>query len=423
VIYTATIVDRVVLFVRSLDEGAIDRVTDEEARALPDDELPTFSVLVPAYHEPEVIHHLLRAVGGLEYPADKLQVMLLLEADDEATIAAATSVDMGIAVDIVSVPAAEPRTKPKALNYGLQHATSDIITVYDAEDVPEPLQLRRAAVVFSRHGEAVACVQGQLSFSNVHQNVITRWFTLEYAVWFSLFLPGLVAIGAPVPLGGTSNHFRRSVLDELEAWDPYNVTEDADLGVRMHRRGHRTRVMESVTLEEANSDFVNWVKQRSRWYKGYLQTWIVNMRHPRQLLRELGLSGFVRFNLFVGGTPALAVLNPLFWSLTILWFADTPHLIKELFPAPVFYLGLLCWAFGNFTIAYLWIIATRLTKRSDLLVAAILVPIYWVMMAVAAIKALVQLVINPSYWEKTTHGLGDDHEGVVDRSPLRDVSL
>jgi cellulose synthase/poly-beta-1,6-N-acetylglucosamine synthase-like glycosyltransferase len=405
VVYAATIVDRVVLYVRSADERAIDVVSEEEARAVPDEDLPTFTILVPAYREPEVIQHLLRSLGEIDYPAEKLEVKLLLEADDHATIAAATDVELGLEVDVILVPAAEPRTKPKALNYGLQLATGDIISIYDAEDAPEALQLRRAAVVLARHGEQVACVQAQLSYSNVHQNVITRWFTLEYAVWFALFLPGLVASGAPVPLGGTSNHFRRSVLDRLGAWDPFNVTEDADLGIRMHRQGYRTRVVKSVTYEEANSDFVNWVKQRSRWYKGYLQTVIVHLRRPRQLWRELGPRGFARFFLFVGGTPALALLNPVFWTLTILWFADRPHLIRAIFPAPVFYLGLLCWAFGNFTIAYLWIVATRLTGRTDLLFAALLAPLYWVMMSVAAVKALVQLVVVPSYWEKTTHGL------------------
>jgi cellulose synthase/poly-beta-1,6-N-acetylglucosamine synthase-like glycosyltransferase len=409
--YAATVIERVILYKRSLDDNAIDVVSDEEALALPDSELPTFSVMIPAYHEREVVEHLLRAVGGLDFPRDKLQVMLLLEEDDQETIDAASAVDLDFDVDLVTVPPAEPRTKPKALNYGLQLATGEIVTVYDAEDVPEPLQLRRAAVILQRYGDELACVQAQLSYSNTHQNIITKWFTLEYAIWFSLFLPGLVSSGAPVPLGGTSNHFRRAKLVELGAWDPYNVTEDADLGIRMHRKGYRTRVVQSVTLEEGNSDFVNWVKQRSRWYKGYLQTWIVNLRRPVELFRELGAKDFLRFNLFVGGTPLLGLLNPIFWALTILWFTAKPHFIKLLFPAPVFYVGLLCWAFGNFTIAYLWLIATRLTKRTDLLVAALLVPIYWVMMSVAAVKALVQLVLNPSYWEKTVHGLDARHRG------------
>jgi cellulose synthase/poly-beta-1,6-N-acetylglucosamine synthase-like glycosyltransferase len=404
-VYVFSVLERVVLYRRSLDPGAVDVVSDEEALAFPEAELPSFTVLIPAYRERQVVEHLLRAVSQLDYPRDKLEVKLVLEADDEETIDAASSVEVSMEFDLVLVPVAEPRTKPKALNYALQLAHGDIITVYDAEDVPEPLQLRRAAVVLARYGDDVACVQAQLSYSNVHQNLITKWFTLEYAIWFALFLPGLVSSGAPVPLGGTSNHFRRCVLLELGAWDPYNVTEDADLGVRMHRRGFRTRVVESVTHEEANSDFVNWVKQRSRWYKGYLQTAIVNLRRPRRLLHDLGIKDFLRFNLFVGGTPVLGLLNPVFWIMTLLWFTAKPPVIKELFPAPVFYVGLLCWAFGNFTMAYLWLIGTRLTKHTDLLVTALLVPLYWVMMSVAAVKGLVQLVISPSYWEKTMHGL------------------
>ena len=201
------------------------------------------------------------------------------------------------------VPPAEPRTKPKALNFGLTLARGQLIAVYDAEDDPESLQLRRAVVAMRRLGPEVGCLQAKLSYNNPEQNLITRWFTLEYAMWFTFFLPGLASMGAPIPLGGTSNHFRRGVLRALGGWDPYNVTEDADLGIRMYREGYRVRVLESNTLEEANSDFVNWVKQRSRWYKGYLQTFLVHMRSPRQLRREMGWKGTAHFCVFVGGTP------------------------------------------------------------------------------------------------------------------------
>jgi cellulose synthase/poly-beta-1,6-N-acetylglucosamine synthase-like glycosyltransferase len=195
------------------------------------------------------------------------------------------------------------------------------------------------------------------------------------------------------------------VLESLGGWDPHNVTEDADLGIRLHREGYSVRVLESITLEEANSDFVNWVKQRSRWYKGYLQTWLVHMRSPRVLWRELGPMGFVQFNLFVGGTPMLAVLNPVFWVMTLVWFIGHPAIIKAIFPAPVFYVGLVCWSFGNFAIAYLTILTCRVMKRVELLWAALLVPLYWSMMSIAATKAVIQLVRTPNFWEKTAHGL------------------
>jgi len=405
VLYIAMTLNRIVLFVRARRPGNEEIVTDEEARAVPDHLLPVYTILVPAYREPEVIQHLVHNLGRLEYPTDRLDIKLLLEEDDLETIDVVRHMDVGDHMEVIVVPPAEPRTKPKALNYALPASRGDIVTIYDAEDEPDPLQLRRAAVALARLGPEVACLQAKLSFANVGQNIITKWFTIEYAMWFSLFLPGLVDLGAPLPLGGTSNHFRRHVLLELHGWDPFNVTEDADLGVRLGRLGYRCGVLDSTTLEEANSDFINWVKQRSRWYKGYLQTLIVHLRQPRLLIKQAGLGGALEFALFVGGTPLLAVLNPIFWLMTIVWFVATPHVIKQLFPAPLFYAGTACWIIGNFLVCYLTILTCRLTKRQDLLIAAILVPAYWVMMSLAAVKAFWQLVATPTFWEKTTHGL------------------
>jgi cellulose synthase/poly-beta-1,6-N-acetylglucosamine synthase-like glycosyltransferase len=224
-------------------------------------------------------------------------------------------------------------------------------------------------------------------------------------MWFSQLLPGLVQVDAPVPLGGTSNHFRRERLVEVGAWDPFNVTEDADLGIRLHRAGYRTAVMESTTLEEANSDFVNRVKQRSRWYKGYLQTWLVHMRRPRRLWHELGPGAFLRFNLFVGGTPLLALLNPVFWIMCIVWFVGHPGFVLHLFPAPVYYASLACWLGGNFVFTYMCVLTALELDQTDLAIASLFTPLYWVMMSVAGAKALMQLAFAPSYWEKTHHGL------------------
>jgi cellulose synthase/poly-beta-1,6-N-acetylglucosamine synthase-like glycosyltransferase len=404
-VYIAVTLNRLLLFIRAGRTHTIFAVSDDEARAVPDDELPVYSILVPAYREPDVIAALLAGLDRLEYPRDKLDVKVVLEEDDAETIAAVEAARPADYVTVVLVPPGEPRTKPKALNYALPLCRGEVVTIYDAEDTPEPLQLRRAVCTLARAGEDTVCVQAKLSFRNVDQNLITKWFTIEYAMWFAMFLPGLVSLGAPLPLGGTSNHFRRQVLEELGAWDPYNVTEDADLGLRLARRGYRCGVLESTTLEESNSDFINWVKQRSRWYKGYLQTSVVHLRHPVLLYQQLGFTGFAEVLLFVLGTPLLAGLNPLFWLMTGLWFTGHPHIIKDLFPAPLFYPALLCWIFGNFLVAYLTILTCRAMGRADLLFAALLVPIYWVMMAVAAIKAGWQLVASPAFWEKTAHGL------------------
>ena len=402
--YVLTMADRLLIFKKGLSSRPIE-ITDEQARAVADDDLPPYTILVPAYNEPEVVGDLIGAMAALEYPPDKLQVLLLLEADDDVTIAAAQSCAESDRITIVLVPPADPRTKPKACNYGLHFATGDIVTIYDAEDLPEPLQLRRVVAAFRQLPDDVACVQAKLVYHNGHQNLLTAWFTAEYGLWFGYLLPGMMGSTSPIPLGGTSNHLRRSVLEEIGAWDPFNVTEDADLGLRIASSGFHTAVIDSATLEEANSDPINWVRQRSRWYKGYLQTWLVQIREPGKLLRTIGLRSFIRFNLVLAGTPIIAVLNLVFWLITVLWFLGQPAVVGAVFPWYIYFPALVALIFGNGATLYMNLIALREDDRSDLLVAALTVPAFWVMMSVAAAKGCYQLIRNPSYWEKTFHGL------------------
>ncbi len=392
-------------------------IDDAQTLMFDDNKLPTFSVLVPAYDEPEVLDVLLDHLEALDYPRDRLEILLVLEADDDATLDAVAEYDLPEHFSIIEVPPCEPRTKPKACNYALQFCSGDIVTIFDAEDRPEPLQLRRVAVGFRRSGDDVACIQCELSFYNGDENLITRWFLIDYRVWFTQFLPGLAASNTPIPLGGTSNHVRRDVLVEVGGWDPFNVTEDADLGVRLHRRGYRVGLVDSVTYEEANTDFINWVKQRSRWYKGYLQTWLVHMRNPRLLVREAGVGGFLRFNLFVGGTPVLAALNPMMWAMLVLWFVIEPSWIEAIMPGPVYFVGLATWIFGNFAFYYLNLAAAYDAERRQVFRAALLLPLYWVMMSLAATKAMWQLFVNPTYWEKTAHGLSTVSQSAHHGSP------
>lgn len=403
--YVWTLVDRLILFYRGLDGRSIVTVTDEDALAADDAALPSYTILVPAFHEPEVIATVIANMAEFRYPADKLQVLLLLEADDDATLTAARDVDAPDWVSIVEVPPAPPRTKPKACNFGLHFATGEIVTIYDAEDRPDPLQLRRAAVAFHRLPPETACVQARLAFHNGSQNLLTAWFTADYALWFGFILPGLMRGDAPIPLGGTSNHLRRTVLDRIGAWDPFNVTEDADLGVRIAESGYRTAVLDSVTWEEANSDPINWIRQRSRWYKGYLQTWLVHMRRPRHLWRELGPRSFARFTTLLAGTPLIACLNMLFWLITLAWLLGQPDAIHDQFPPYVYFPALFCLVVGNTAVMYMNLVACRESRLTTLLLAAVTSPLYWILMSIAAIKGTYQLIVKPSYWEKTFHGL------------------
>ncbi|MEX0768012.1 MAG: glycosyltransferase family 2 protein [Microthrixaceae bacterium] len=404
-LYLITLAHRVCLVRIGLSSDASIQVADEDALAVADEDLPIYTLLVPAYGEPEVLPDLVRALERIDYPRDRLDVKLLLEVNDEKTIAAARSIETDLPIDVLLLPAGEPQTKPRALNYGLYFSRGSIITIYDAEDHPDPLQLRRAVVAFSRVDDDVACLQAKLSFYGGTTNLLTRWFTAEYATWFSLYLPGLASTKSPIPLGGTSNHFLREALEDVGCWDAYNVTEDCDLGIRLQRKGYRVGILDSATMEEPNVDVVMWVKQRSRWYKGYLQTWLIGMRDPRGMVRDLGWAGMGHFCLFVGSTPVLAVLNLFFWSMTLLWLVTKAAFIQALFPGVLYYLAIFAWFVGNVVIVYLSLLTLRAMNKPEFLVSALLSPLYWIVMSIAALRAAVQLVTDPSHWEKTAHGL------------------
>ncbi len=380
-------------------------VSDAEVASLRDEDLPVYTILIPVYKEADVLPKVLESVGRLDYPSAKLDVKVLMEADDADTVDAFRRMALPPHVHGIIVPAAYPRTKPKACNFGLMHAIGDHVVIYDAEDVPEPDQLKRVVAAYRKVRSDVACVQAKLNYYNPRQNVLTRWFTIEYSMWFDLFLPGLTASDAPIPLGGTSNHFKRAALVEAGAWDPYNVTEDADLGVRLYKRGYKTAIVDSTTYEEATSEISNWIRQRSRWTKGYIQTWLVHMRHPVRLASELGLRGFLSFQLVVAGKVLTLLVNPLYWALTVLWFATKWRLIQTLYPGALFYAAAVSLYLGNFVFVYLNAAGAMRRRYYDLVKYALLCPLYWVLMSVGAWKGAVQLFHRPHFWEKTVHGL------------------
>jgi len=380
-------------------------ISDEEVAALDDRDLPVYSILIPVYKEAEVLPDLLEALNNLDYPATKLDIQVLMEADDLDTVEAYRQLNLPSHFKGIVVPTAQPKTKPKACNYGLIHARGEYVVIFDAEDLPEPDQLKKVLVVYSKVPPETVCVQAKLNYYNRRQNLLTSWFTAEYSMWFDLFLPGLDASGAPIPLGGTSNHFKRDALVEVGAWDPYNVTEDADLGLRLYKRGYKTATVDSTTFEEANSEIYNWIRQRSRWHKGYIQTWLVHMRHPLKLIKDIGLKPFLSFQLVVGGTFFAALLNPVYWTLTALWFLTQWGLIQEIFPGSVFYLGATCLYLGNFVFTYMNVAGAMRRQYYGMVKHALLSPLYWGLMSVGAWRGFLQLIRKPHFWEKTVHGL------------------
>ncbi len=386
---------------------AVRRADTRRDDRIPDHELPVYTVLVPVFGEANVVGDLVEHLGRLDYPQEKLEILLLLEEDDEETIAAARAARPPSMVKFVIVPRGKPQTKPRACNLGLVFARGEFLVIYDAEDIPEPGQLREAVSAFRNSGPELACVQARLNYYNAHENLLTRMFTLEYSWWFDYMLPGLDRLRLPIPLGGTSNHFRTSVLRELGGWDAWNVTEDADLGLRANAKGYTVGVIASTTFEEACGRYRPWIKQRTRWIKGYMQTALVHSRQPLRSLAAAGPRGALGLGLLVAGTPLTFLASPVMWVITAMSFA--PALWgagpADLLPGPFELVALANLVIGNLFMIALNALAVGRRRILGLLPFALLNPVYWILHSIAAWRALGQLAFNPFVWEKTPHGL------------------
>ncbi len=375
-------------------------------------ELPTYSIIVPLYHEAENVAALLASLAMLDYPKHKLDIKLVLEADDESTIRTAINLRPSYQFDIIRVPPSEPRTKPKACNYALAFARGDIITIYDVEDRPDPEQLRTVAHLFDALPTEVSCVQAKLRYDNAHENLLTRCFDIEYAILFEHLLLGLERLRMPIPLGGTSNHVNAERLREVGDWDPFNVTEDADLGMRLAALGFKTRTIPSTTMEEAPIHLRAWMAQRSRWIKGHMQTWLVHMRHPIKLFKTLGLHGFLGFQMFIGLPNLLFLTAPFTLLLSILWMYGV---FSNVLPS-----GLGALMYANFVAFFALHWLQALTVAHTLMIprgerrpafiakayaAALLFPLYWLLHILTSFISLHQLILRPHHWSKTKHGV------------------
>lgn len=370
-------------------------------------DLPIYTVLVALRHEAEIAPQLVRALGRLVWPKSKLDVKFICEADDHETISALRAAGPGPHCEIVKVPERQPMTKPKALQYALAGARGSLVAVYDAEDVPNPSQLLEAWSLFEAGDERLACVQAPLAIANYRDNWLTALFAVEYCGLFRALIPFLGRFGLPVPLGGTSNHFRRSALEAVGGWDPHNVAEDADLGFRLYRAGYRTRAAYHATIETAPDTMGVWLKQRGRWLKGWLQTWLVTMRHPVRALREFGLRGFLTFQVLIAGMLASALLYPAMLAIVVLFpvrlmlgidpVPDGPHLM-------LWWLDLANIAASFFAFLFLgWRNLTPIERKDIPARRLAMLPAYWLIMSAAAWRALRQLVRKPHHWDKTPH--------------------
>ncbi|MFV1497250.1 glycosyltransferase [Phaeobacter sp. JH20_02] len=366
--------------------------------------LPRMSILVPLYKEAEIGRALLRRLCKLTYPRSLLEVLLVLEEDDEVTRNAIHCADLPDWFRVIEVPAhGGLTTKPRAMNYALNYCRGEIIGVWDAEDAPDPDQLEQVARAFAQGDNDLACLQGALDYYNPDQNWISRCFTLEYASWFRIVLPGIARLGLVVPLGGTTLFIRRDILEQLGGWDAHNVTEDADLGVRLSRLGYRTEMLPTTTYEEANCRAWPWIKQRSRWLKGFMVTYLVHMRRPAVLARQLGWRQFLGLQAFFLGTVGQFLLAPCLWTFWLITLG-LGHPSAPLLPAGAPYLAAAALVFFELLGIIIAVTAAFASGRRSLAIWAPSMMLYFPMGVIAVYKALYELIFKPFFWDKTAHG-------------------
>jgi len=373
-----------------------------------DDQLPVYTVLIPLLREKEeTLSVLLKSLQKLDYAQNKLDVKLLLEEDDDKTLETIAKFSLPWNYEVLLVPPGLPRSKPRACNYGAYLAFGEYLTIYDAEDQPDADQLKQALKCFAENDKETVCVQAALNFYNHKRNLLTRLFTIEYTHWFDSFVPALVYLKAPVPLGGTSNHFKVKTLLKIGCWDPYIGTEDADIGIRIYRLGYKTNCITSTTYEEANTDVFNWFKQRARWNKGYMQTYLVNMRDPLKMIKQVGFIKFVNFQLFVGGNVFIQLANLPLWFFLLASYITYMNAGLPPYPKIAFFVTWYNFLIGNLILLGSEAYAVYRRGLYRLLPFVPLKIFYWLQMSFAGYYAIIELLVRPGYWYKTEHGFGE----------------
>jgi len=399
VFYFITLLFKTCFFVLGSFSGKKDK--GKNNHRMSDRELPIYTILVPLYKEKsKTITQLAESIKDLDYPKAKLDIKLITEEDDKATIESIKLLKLSNIFEIVKVPFSLPRTKAKACNYALKFSKGEYVTIYDAEDKPDPAQLRDVIATFNDAESDLACVQAKLGFYNKNENLLTRMSAIEYSSWFNFTILGLQYLKMPVPLAGTSNHFKIDVLREVYAWDPYNVSEDADMGLRLAKKGLRMTIIDSTTLEESPVSYSGWIGQRTRWFKGHMQTFAVHIRKPGEMYKDLGFKGFMGFVFSVAAPSVVFLTLPFTLLFMALAYFDGTSFPSWFVEVAVF----------NFSCAVISHIIIAITvschgKWWDMVAYSLAFPFYWVLHVIASFRALWQLITKPHFWHKTEHGL------------------
>jgi cellulose synthase/poly-beta-1,6-N-acetylglucosamine synthase-like glycosyltransferase len=407
--YTAAVLLRAIMIWR-LDK--VRRPLHFRPKPAAPEDLPRYSILVALYREAGQVRPLVEALSALQWPADRREVFLVCEADDAATVTAVWQTELPEGFHLVLCPPSLPRTKPKALNYALPLASGRYTVIYDAEDRPHPLQLREAHERFEQAGPQLACLQAPLAIHNGGENWLTAMFSVEYDTLFRGMLPVLEGFGGPLPLGGTSNHFRTDALRSAGEWDPWNVTEDADLGVRLARLGHQCGTLNLPTQEEAPPDAGIWLRQRTRWLKGWMQTILVHSRNPAGMIRQIGWRRTALFHLVLTSIVVSALAHPLFLAVLCVEALQMASGAPAGLPDRLLFgLAFFNLAAGYTTYAFFAreVVLRNRGRKVGLLLLTL--PAYWLMISAAGWRAAWQFIADPFRWEKTEHGLSKSAGG------------
>ena len=369
-----------------------------------DDLHHTYTILLPLYKEANIVSKLVKAMISLTYPKELLQILILLEADDKETIDAIYQKKLPPYFFVLIVPNHGPKTKAKACNYGLRYATGKYLVIYDAEDIPATDQLLLAIQAFEKYDDPkLACLQARLTFYNHSENLLTQFCTLEYLIHFNFILPSFSKNKVPVPLGGTSNHFKVYALREIQGWDAYNVTEDADITYRLSRRNYKIKMLDSYTLEETVIDMKSWIKQRSRWIKGHMITFFVQSRTAFPKHQDNRFKCLFSLYYFMGLSSMLSILVPSLTGIFIYHLFNNINILEGTKPVTkyMFLFHFILWIYCTL-IMPLFLIYKE--KKLLLLKACFLYPLYLFLYTIPFCCAVFQLLFKPHYWEKTTHG-------------------
>ena len=401
VLYFMTNMFKQVIFIKGINNNCISNNISINSYKHDNIEYPMYTILVPLFYEVNVLKQLIIALNNIDYPEEKLDIKLILEDDDFQTLSMLNSMQLEDKFEIIIVPDNKPKTKPKACSYALLFARGQYITIYDAEDNPDCLQLKKVIYNFNRVDKNVACLQAKLNFYNHNNNCLSKLFAIEYSSLFDFILPGLEGLNIPIPLGGSSNHFRTDILKKLCAWDPYNVTEDADLGIRLASFGYKVKIIDSYTMEESPISLLVWLKQRTRWLKGYIQTYLVHARNIGDLYITTGLRGVILLQLFIGLPVMVFLFSLMLWCLfffQLMGYLIVPKLLL------LFTLINLCIGVSISMFQSYYVVKYKSWMKSKWY-CIILYPCYWFLHAISTVRAVWQFFTRPYYWDKTEHGL------------------